>query len=222
MVEIAASRTVFNEDALSWLEGQRVLVGCSFVTSLPDVSELSELTLEEWKVWFLRATKLILSRCPDDGVAIFYQTDIKNEGVWVDKGYLCQKAADESGHQLLWHKIVCRVPPGQTRFARPAYSHMLCFSRGLKAEVAKSTMDVLPDAGEATWTRGMGMHACRQACLFILHQTPSRTVIDPFCGHGTVLAVANDLGLNAIGVELGTKRARKARGLITANLLAGK
>jgi hypothetical protein len=72
---------------------------------------------------------------------------------------------------------------------------------------------VLPDAGEVTWTRGMGVQACLLACRFILEHTPTRTVVDPFCGHGTALAVANALGLDAVGVELSRKRAKKARNL---------
>lgn len=35
-------------------------------------------------------------------------------------------------------------------------------------------------------------------------------VCDPFCGSGTVLAAANSLGLDAVGVELSSKRARHA------------
>jgi tRNA G10 N-methylase Trm11 len=42
-------------------------------------------------------------------------------------------------------------------------------------------------------------------------------VVDPFCGLGTILAVANEHGLDAIGVELSSKRARKARRLTTAD-----
>ena len=187
--------------------------GCSIVTSLPDVSEFSSLTLQEWKDWFVRAAELVLSRCPDDGVAVFYQTDVKRSGTWVDKGFLVQKAAEKSGFEQLWHKIVCRTPPGSITFGRPAYSHMLCFSKGVKAEVSKSKVDVLPTAGEVTWTRGMGTQACRFACNFILENTTTRTIVDPFCGHGSILAVANELGLNAVGVELSPKRARKARTL---------
>jgi len=195
-----------------------VLSGCSFVTSLPDASELSRLTIDEWKAWFLRAAALVLSRCPDDGVAIFFQTDIKHEGVWIDKGYLCQRAAEEQGHALLWHKIVCRHPPGITTYGRPAYSHLLCFSRGLRADTAKSSADVLAQPGPVTWARGMGAEACVAACRFILSHTTTRTVVDPFCGHGTLLAVANELGLDAIGVELGPSRARKARLLQSTGL----
>jgi tRNA G10 N-methylase Trm11 len=71
----------------------------------------------------------------------------------------------------------------------------------------------LPSAGEVTGTRGMGVEACRVACRFVAEQTSTRTVVDPFCGHGTVLAVANELGLDAVGVELGRKRAKVARGM---------
>jgi len=38
-------------------------------------------------------------------------------------------------------------------------------------------------------------------------------VVDPFCGVGTVLAIANAQGLDAIGVELTRRRAAKARKL---------
>jgi len=206
-------RTVHCADALAWLEAQGVLAGCSLITSMPDVSEFPSFSLAEWKDWFVRTASLVLSRCPDDGVTLFYQTDIKKDGTWVDKGYLVQKAAEQSGHALLWHKIVCRTPPGSTTFGRPAYSHMLCFSRGLRADLSKSTADVLPQAGEVTWTRGMGVQACLVACRYVLENTPTRTIVDPFCGHGTVLAVANDLGLDAVGVELSRKRAKKARAL---------
>ncbi|KAF6259801.1 hypothetical protein COO60DRAFT_1687420 [Scenedesmus sp. NREL 46B-D3] len=207
------SRTVHACDAIAWLEQQQVLGGCSFVTSLPDVSEMFPMSLAEWSGWFTRAAALVLSRCPDEGVAIFFQTDIKVDGVWVDKAYLVQKAAEASGHGLLWHKLVCRVPPGVTTFGKPSYHHMLCFSKALRPHPSQSTPDVLPSPGDKTWTRGMGTAACAAACRFILTHTASRTIVDPFCGHGTVLAVANALGLDAVGVELSAKRARAARRL---------
>lgn len=206
-------RTVECADALAWLAGRETLAGCSVVTSLPDVSELPELALAEWKQWFLRAAVEVMVKVPADGVAIFYQTDVKKAGAWVDKGFLISKAAEEAGCETLWHKVVCRRAPGTVTFGRPAYSHMLCFSRGVRVDLGRATADVLPDAGEVTWTRGMGVQACLAACRFILEHTATRTVVDPFCGHGTVLAVANALGLDAVGVELSRKRAKKARAL---------
>lgn len=182
------------------------------VTSLPDVSEVP-LPLDAWKGWFVEAAALIVSKVPPDGVAIFFQTDIKRDGVWVDKGYLVQKAIEQQGAGLLWHKVVCRAPAGKVTFGRPAYAHLLCCAPALRLTPGESTADVLPDAGEMTWARAIGLNACEAACQFILKRTTTRTVVDPFCGVGTVLAVANRLGLDAIGVELNRKRAEKARQL---------
>jgi tRNA G10 N-methylase Trm11 len=38
-------------------------------------------------------------------------------------------------------------------------------------------------------------------------------VVDPFCGFGTVLAVANALGLDAVGVDVSPRMCRRARTL---------
>ncbi len=206
-------RTVHCTDALGWLQAQDVLTGCSIVTSLPDVSELGGMPLPVWRRWFVDAARLVLSRLPEDGVALFYQTDIKPGGVWVDKGYLCSRAAEDAGCETLFHKVVCRKPAGTVTFGRPSYSHLLCYGRGVRVNLARATADVLPELGEMTWTKGMGVAACVTACRFILDHTPSRTVVDPFCGLGTALAVANALGLDAVGVELSPKRARRARNL---------
>lgn len=210
---MAARREVHCADALAWLTARPALEGCALVTSLPDGSEFPALTLDGWRRWFIDAAALVMSRCPDDSVAIFFQTDVKKDGAWVDKGFLCQKAAEQAGLAQLWHKIVCRAPPGSTTFGRAAYSHLLCFSRGVRLDLSKATPDVLPEPGENLWTRGMPVEACKAACRYVMTNTASRTIVDPFCGLGTVLAVANALGLDAIGVELSPKRARKARAL---------
>jgi hypothetical protein len=210
---VPPNRTIHHADALDWLARAGTLDGCSLITSMPDFSEFPSLSIPEWKSWFVSAAALVLSVCPDDGVVIFYQTDSKKDGAWVDKAYLCQRAAEQTGHGLLWHKIVCRAPVGNTTFGRPGYSHLLCFSKGLKAEISRSTQDVLPLAGKSTWTRGMGEQACLFACRFILENTATRTIVDPFCGHGLVLAIANSMGLDAVGVELSRKRVKKARSL---------
>lgn len=175
-----------------------------------------QLSLKDCKAWLVSTAALVLNATPDDdGLAIFFQTDIKVDGAVLNKAYLVQKAAEETGHALLWHKIVCRVAPGTPTYSRPAYHHMLCFSRGVRLHDvgASSTADVLPTAGDTTWARGMGTAACTAACRFVKEHTCSTTVVDPFCGHGTVLAVANSLGLDAIGVELSAKRARQAKRL---------
>jgi len=201
-------------NALEWLAAQQVLTGCSVITSLPDVSELPNPSLESWRAWFSHAASEIFRVLPDDGIAIFYQTDIKVQGVWIDKGYLVTRAADDARVPMIFHKIVCRVPAGTATFGRPAFAHLLGFSRGVRLNLALSTPDVLPGTGEMTWSRAMGVEPCKAACTFILRHTTTRTVVDPFCGLGTALAVANALGMHGVGVELAKKRAQRARNLV--------
>lgn len=207
------TRVIHQHDAIKWLQNQDVLPATSFITSMPDFSEFPSLSLAEWKKWFVGAAKLIMEKCDPNGVVIFYQRDTKHEGVWVNKAYLCEKAAEEAGLEMLWHKIICRVPPGNITFGKPGFSHLLCFSRSLTLELSSSTTDVITQAGKVTWPRGMGNKVCELACEFVKEHTQSHTIVDPFCGHGVVLSVANQFGLNSIGVELSRKRAERARNL---------
>lgn len=207
------SRIVHVEDAIAFFRARERFPDCSFVASLPDYSEFPGLSLAEWKTWFVETAKLILERTPDDGVALFFQSDIKFEGAWIDKGYLVARAAEVAGHATLFHKVFCRAAPGATTFGKPAYSHLLAFSRGVRPGVALSTADVVPELGEKAWVRGMGLDACRMAVDFVLRATRTRTIVNPFCGYGSVLAVANAMGMDAVGIERSPKRAERARRL---------
>lgn len=206
----APRREIHHGDALQWLAARGVVGGASFITSLPDVCEVPLLGMDGWRAFFDAAATAVLHATPSDGVSIFFQSDIRHEGLQVDKGYLVMRAAEREGVPLLFHKIVCRRPPGSITFGRAAFSHLLAFSRGVRPPVAHATADVLPELGEMTWSRAMGVAACEAACRFILRETQTRTVVDPFCGHGTALAVANALGLHAIGVDASRRQCRKA------------
>lgn len=206
---------------MPWLLENAPLAGCSSITSLPDVSAFPKASLDEWKRWFIDAAGRVLNATCPTGVTIFYQTDIKRDGIWVDKGYLCQRAAEAAGVPLLWHKVVCRKPIGEPVFGRPGYTHLLCFGRAV-AEAAPAYPDVLGHTGVMTWSQAMGGSACELACRYVMSHTTTRTIVDPFCGVGTVLAVANTLGLSAIGVEIANKRARKARNLTWPPTVRGR
>src|SRR5882724_4638543 len=108
----APSRVVHHADAIPWLRAHAPLAGASVVTSLPDVSEVPALSLDAWRRWFEDAACLTMQAVPDEGVAIFFQSDIRHEGLWIDKGALVARAAERAGLALLFHKIVCRKPPG--------------------------------------------------------------------------------------------------------------
>lgn len=211
----APLRQVIQGEALTWLAEHAALATDAIVTSLPDVSELPGLGpgLDRWKAWFMQAALRVMS-WPQPGMpALFFQSDVRHHGEWVDKAYLVQRAAEQAEARLVFHKIVCRHPPGTLTQGRPSYSHLLAFCRGAPLIPKKPSADVLPDAGEMAWSRAMGLRACEAACHFLLSETPARRVVDPFCGKGSVLAVANQLGLDALGVELSGKRCRAARKL---------
>lgn len=204
------NRTIHCADAIEWLKAAPIIEGASYIASMPDISEFQKATLIEWKEWFSNTARLVMEKTPDDGVSIFYQSDIKVEGTWIDKAYIIQKVAESLGHELLWHKIVCRYPAGTITFGRPAYSHMLCFSKKFRIDISKNTPDVLGVIGDKTWERGMGYHACDLIARFLSKETKTKTLIHPFCGEGGMLAVANTWGLDGIGIERSPKRAKRA------------
>lgn len=201
-------------EALAWLAENPAPAGASVVTSLPDVSEVAELGYEGWRRWFVEAAAAVIRWVPEDGVAIFYQSDVRHRGAWVDKGYLVLRAAELVDAPIVWHKIVCRHPPGTRTLGRPSYAHMICLSRVPRPPGRVPMADVLPATGAMTWSRAMGLDACRFACDWLREETATKVVVDPFCGLGTVLAVAEQHGFDALGVELSAKRVRKARALV--------
>ncbi len=207
-------REVHRTDGVAWLARMALPADHSIVTSLPDVSELGGVDFATWRTWFVDTVALACRQLADQAVAIFYQTDIKRDGRWVDKSFLVQLGAEAAGSSLLWHKVVCRVTAGTVAFGRPAYAHMLCVSRERRVPAGRSTPDVLPALGTMTWARAMGTAACETAARFLVQNTDARVVVDPFCGVGTMLAVANAHGFDAVGCELSRRRASRAARLV--------
>ncbi len=172
--------------------------------------------LPKWRTWFLDAARLVVDAVPDESAALFFQSDIKCDGVWVDKGAMVIRAAEDAGAHVLFHKIVCRRPPGMLTYGRPGYTHLIAVSRAMKCPDVLPLPDIITDAGRQTWVRAMGVRAAAQAVRFAKEQAGAKMIFDPFCGVGTVLAVANTLGLNALGVEKSRKRCEQAKALVLA------
>ena len=205
-------REVQCAEAIAWMRARGPIPGASAVTSLPDVSELG-VSPPVWRGWFLDAVGQVIGAVPDEGVALFFQSDIKRDGVWVDKGALVVRAAEDAGARVLCHKIVCRRPPGLLTLGRPGFTHLIAVSRTLKCPDVLPIPDVITDPGRPPWVRAMGVRAAAHAVRFARDQAAARLIFDPFCGVGTVLAVANLLGLAALGVEQSRKRCERARRL---------
>ena len=71
----------------------------------------------------------------------------------------------------------CRRPAGQPNFGRPAFSHLLCYSRGVRDQPSPAYPDVLPATGKMTWSQAMGVAACELACRYVLTHTSTRTIV---------------------------------------------
>jgi len=206
----APAREIHCADAIPWMREHPAIPGCCAITSLPDVSELS-IPLADWRAWFLEAVRLVVDCVPEEGAALFFQSDIKLQGRWVDKGAMVVRAAEDAGASVLFHKIICRRQPGLLSHGRPGFTHLIAVSRALRCPDALPLPDVVTDAGPQLWVRAMGVRAAAHAVRFAQEQVGARVVLDPFCGVGTVPAVANAFGLDAIGVEKSRKRCEQAR-----------
>ena len=208
----APARDVHCAEALAWLRERGCIEGACAVTSLPDVSEVN-LALQAWRAWFLSAVRAVIDAVPPDRAAIFFQSDIRQGGRWVDKGALVVRAAEDAGAGVLFHKIVSRRPPGLVTTGRPGFTHLIAVSRELYYEGPLAIPDIIVDPGRQPWVRAMGVKAAAHAVRFARDKAAARVILDPFCGVGTVLAVANRLGVPAIGVERSAKRCDLAREL---------
>lgn len=220
-------RTVRRMDAFDFLEEQGAVDGY-VVTSLPDMIELNMRDSAAYRDWLAECAKQIFVRLKPRSIAIFYQSDAKVAGEWLDKSAIIQGAIASIGGRLLWHKIAVfasRVDLARNA-GRPQYSHVLAFSKDVRNDEAWLVAAATPDViirGEMPWARAMGVGACEAACKLVraavAHEgdrsgAPRACVIDPFCGMGTILAVANEYGLDSVGVELNLKRSIAARQLV--------
>lgn len=207
------TKTLVQSDALGWLDRTTLTADHALVASIPDFSELPNHAVDPWRAWFSDVAERVLRAAHPAAPVVFYQSDVRHAGTWVDKSFLVQRAAQRAGSALLLHRIVCRRPPGTVTFGRATYSHLLLFSRALRTTRGTGYDDVIPDGGPSVWTRGIGLHACEEIVRMIRQESPCRTLVHLFSGKGLLLEVARAHGLNAIGIDCSKRQCRQARDL---------
>jgi hypothetical protein len=199
------NRIIHCQDAIPWLKSHTKLD--SIVTSIPEMDEL-DMTFKEYIPFFRNTANLCLNAVKNTGYCIFLQTDRKYKG-WVDKSYLISDEANKLGIQMIWRKIALRTDVGKADIFRPTYSHMLCFSKD--GPIGIPVADVIL-RGNITYANGFGIDAVKRVIKF-LKKHKIKTVIDPFVGSGTVVAVANAMGLHAVGIDIDKKQCKLAEKL---------
>ena len=197
-------REVYCADSLLWLKGKKFK---AVITSLPDMSEL-KISMASYTVWLTKAAEVLMNCIDENGCIIFYQTNRKFNGSLIDKEFLISSVFFPNGYKKVFQKIVLRKKPGVTDLYRPSFSNMFCFSK--KISSGPGGPDVVY-AGQMITPCAIGLAACEIAIDFIHKKVNTDTILDPFCGAGTVLTVANQKGFKAIGVEIDKLIAAKAR-----------
>lgn len=100
-----------------------------------------------------------------------------------------------------------------------SFVHLLCFSRGHVENHLALTPDVLAHRGAMLWKRAMGLRAAEFACRYLVTHVPAaQCVVDPFCGSGSAIAMANRFGLSSVGVDHCRKRCVQASQLPVAEV----
>lgn len=167
-------------------------------------------TLNDWACFYLEATKWCFERARAAGApAVIYSTDQKHAGRWVSSFALMMRAAERANVELVWHKIVLRRDPGKVDIHRPGFTHMAAFG-GESIKPGKATPDLIR-RGASPYPNGTGLIPARMACEFA--GRAGRVIADPFCGRGTIPAVAEALGFDSIGIDIDPAQAEAARKL---------
>ena len=196
--------------AIEWLRANPLPSSAGVVTSLPNFDEFPRRDVDAWRAWFVDTAELVISSTPDERACVFFQTDVKHDGAWIDKSFLVQLAAARVDVPLVWHKLALRAPLGTNTFDRPGYAHLLCFSRTVRHRRQNATPDVLEHIGAQDWPRAMGASVADTAVRWLKEHAGAEVVVAPFCGTGVALDAAVAHGLAAIGIERHPGRAQRA------------
>ena len=94
-------------------------------------------------------------------------------------------------------KILKSAPQPPSKAAAAALAST---RRGTETDLAQCSGDIISNEPASACAQSSAPSSGAAAAI----------VIDPFCGQGTVLAVANELEMDALGVELSRKRCRQA------------
>ena len=220
-------REVLCIDAVDWILGCDAPLAGSVFTGIPDIKDIPLFNnmknstalqrTEDYLSWSTALLDGLFRRLAIGQVAIFNVTDAKvmtTSGdivCWVDKSHLCSLSASKHQCNLLWHKIAINSENHDSCSPyRPSYTHLLCYGKQMEYKLSQFRTPDVFDRGAMGWTKAIGLDACILGVAFLRDVVGTPLVIDPFCGHGTILAVANYFGLPSLGIEICVRRARQA------------
>lgn len=200
------SRQIIVADSLKWLSGLRPKSIPNVVTGICDMDEIN-LDLPKYLDFFKKIANLIFSKTDPNGYAIFIQTDRKYQREWIDKSALLSECARQNGFKMVWHKIQLLRDVDGTDLHRPTYSHVLAYT--VNGTTGAAFPDVFP-VSKRLYKNGTPIEAAQRSLEFVKRYSKTPVVIDPFVGQGTIPAIANSLGMDAVGIDIDPKQAEIA------------
>jgi hypothetical protein len=228
-------RMVYCGDAVEWLriatnkwQNNPPASKISVITSLPDFAEV-RMEIKEWKAWFHDVCVLIFRFLDsvNGSCAIFSQTDVRvithtypnlqshqstSISEYIPKTFLVLTAAVTCGWTLVSQQIMLIGDcVGQLKCGKKAaYTTLTTFT---KSTIPLQLLGAdVQERGPTLWTKGMGLRTTTEAVHFAVRMG-SEMIVAPFAGKGTVLAVAEDFGVTAVGIELSQKKAKNCLGV---------
>lgn len=167
----------------------------------------------DWAAWYCDALVRCFRALAPGAPAVIYSTDQKKDGGQISSFAIMHAAAEIADVRLLWHKIVLRRDVGKTDIHRPGFTHLAAFG-GEGVRPGSASPDVM-HRGHVLYPNGMGLIPARLACEFAAR--PGLPIVDPFCGRGTIPAVADALGFEAIGLDIDPAQCKAAEALVLRN-----
>jgi DNA modification methylase len=172
------------------------------LTSIPDMYEIN-LRLKDYQAMFLpNVVDLVSSIIKDDKFVVLCQTDRKYKGTIFPKHMYMTQAMLDKGFILKDYKILLRSNPECMDQFRLIFSHILIFTvrgkfkKDLDPEFKRHIIESKFPANKNYWREDF-------PTLMIKNLTnEDDLVLDLFCGRGTVLKCARDLGRQYLGYEI--------------------
>jgi len=185
-----------NVDSLVWLKDQKPFK--AIITSLPDKEEVGMSELG-WVQWLHHACELLAEKVDENGIIFFYQMNRRINGRLIDKNFLISRVFIGAGYNKIIEKVCLKQKVGTINPFRPTYTNLFAFSKSIRA--GKSTADVI-FAGQMLYKNAMGSNAIQYCLDFIRTNVKTNTILDPFCGQGSILLGAKSKFFEGIGVDI--------------------
>lgn len=158
-----------------------------------------------------------------DGRLVLQTRDLRYGGFLIGPMDVHRRLAESAGFRLVteigWEATPSSIPRDRTvmamwrrgQFVTTETERFLVFSRTPLAEREERAVTIPTEYAEALWklpAQGSGRSHPHESPISVLrrlievYSEPGELVVDPLCGHGTVVLVAVELGRHGVGYDI--------------------